>query len=337
MSLVSIENLTKEFGKVKAVNDISLKVNKGEFLVLLGPSGCGKSTLLRMIAGLEFPTYGKIIIGDKDVTRVIPKDRNVSMVFQNYALYPHMSIGENIAFPLISRGYDKVQVKEKVKWASNLLEISDLLDRKPRETSGGQRQRTALARALVRDPEVFLMDEPLSNLDAKLRHTAREEIRQFQNQVKISTIYVTHDQIEAMGLGDKIVIMENGIIQQVGTPKEIYEKPNNIFVAKFIGSPAMNIIDNEKEYLGFRPENLELDELYKGSKDNSFSIDLHINRIEFLGNDTLIYCSSDTSSKIITAKIISNDNLKIKSGIKSKFFVDNKNLYKFSKETEELL
>ena len=337
MSLVSIENLTKEFGKVKAVNDINLKVNEGEFLVLLGPSGCGKSTLLRMIAGLEFPTYGKIIIGEKDVTRVIPKDRNVSMVFQNYALYPHMSIGENIAFPLISRGYDKVQVKEKVKWASNLLEISDLLDRKPRETSGGQRQRTALARALVRDPEVFLMDEPLSNLDAKLRHTAREEIRQFQNEVKISTIYVTHDQIEAMGLGDKIVIMENGIIQQIGTPKEIYEKPNNIFVAKFIGSPAMNIIDNEKEYLGFRPENLELDELYKGSKDNSFSIDLHINRIEFLGNDTLIYCSSNISSKIITSKIISNDNLKIKSGNKYKFFVDSKNLYKFSKETEELL
>lgn len=337
MSIVKIENLTKEFGKVKAVNNISLKVNEGEFLVLLGPSGCGKSTLLRMIAGLEFPTYGKIIIGEKDVTRVIPKDRNVSMVFQNYALYPHMSIGENIAFPLISRGYDKVQVKEKVKWASNLLEISDLLDRKPRETSGGQRQRTALARALVRNPEVFLMDEPLSNLDAKLRHTAREEIRQFQNEVKISTIYVTHDQIEAMGLGDKIVIMENGIIQQIGTPKEIYEKPNNIFVAKFIGSPAMNIIDNEKEYLGFRPENLELDELYKGSKDNSFSIDLHINRIEFLGNDTLIYCSSNISSKIITSKIISNDNLKIKSGNKYKFFVDSKNLYKFSKETEELL
>ena len=337
MSIVKIENLTKEFGKVKAVNNISLKVNEGEFLVLLGPSGCGKSTLLRMIAGLEFPTYGKIIIGEKDVTRVIPKDRNVSMVFQNYALYPHMSIGENIAFPLISRGYDKVQVKEKVTWASNLLEISDLLDRKPRETSGGQRQRTALARALVRNPEVFLMDEPLSNLDAKLRHTAREEIRQFQNEVKISTIYVTHDQIEAMGLGDKIVIMENGIIQQIGTPKEIYEKPNNIFVAKFIGSPAMNIIDNEKEYLGFRPENLELDELYKGSKDNSFSIDLHINRIEFLGNDTLIYCSSNISSKIITSKIISNDNLKIKSGNKYKFFVDSKNLYKFSKETEELL
>ena len=337
MSIVKIENLTKEFGKVKAVNNISLKDNEGEFLVLLGPSGCGKSTLLRMIAGLEFPTYGKIIIGEKDVTRVIPKDRNVSMVFQNYALYPHMSIGENIAFPLISRGYDKVQVKEKVKWASNLLEISDLLDRKPRETSGGQRQRTALARALVRNPEVFLMDEPLSNLDAKLRHTAREEIRQFQNEVKISTIYVTHDQIEAMGLGDKIVIMENGIIQQIGTPKEIYEKPNNIFVAKFIGSPAMNIIDNEKEYLGFRPENLELDELYKGSKDNSFSIDLHINRIEFLGNDTLIYCSSNISSKIITSKIISNDNLKIKSGNKYKFFVDSKNLYKFSKETEELL
>ena len=289
MGLVRVENLTKEFGRVTAVNDINLTVGNGEFLVLLGPSGCGKSTLLRMIAGLEFPTYGSIIIGEKDVTRVIPKERDISMVFQNYALYPHMTIGENIKFPLESRGYKKNEIEQKLKWASELLKISDLLDRKPVETSGGQRQRTALARALVRDPAAFLMDEPLSNLDAKLRHSAREEIRQFQNQVKITTIYVTHDQVEAMGLGDRIVIMEDGIIKQMGTPKEIYDKPANLFVAKFIGSPAMNIIDKDNLYLGFRPENLEPEQIFKYSKDDSFKLELHVNRVEFLGNDTLIY------------------------------------------------
>ena len=200
MGSVVLNNVTKDFGTVRAVNDINLSINDGEFLVLLGPSGCGKSSLLRTISGLEFPTHGRIIIGGKDVTRTIPKDRDISMVFQNYALYPHMTIGENIEFPLVSRGYGKSERKEKIKWASQLLKISDLLDRKPRETSGGQRQRTALARALVRNPQAFLMDEPLSNLDAKLRHSSREEIRQFQNEVKITTIYVTHDQVEAMGL-----------------------------------------------------------------------------------------------------------------------------------------
>ena len=336
MASVSVENLTKEFGSVKAVDDINLKVNDGEFLVLLGPSGCGKSTLLRMISGLEFPTYGKIIIGNNDVTRTIPKDRNISMVFQNYALYPHMTIGENIEFPLISRGYSKEETKKKVKWASELLKISDLLNRKPRETSGGQRQRTALARALVRDPMAFLMDEPLSNLDAKLRHSAREEIRQFQNEVKITTVYVTHDQIEAMGLGDRIVIMENGIIKQVGTPKEIYEKPANLFVARFIGSPAMNIIDLKESLVGFRPENLEPEEKFNGNKDNSFKIDLEVKRVEFLGNDTLIYCQSDLTQDIITSKIISDNNLKMKSGNKYKFYVENQNIFKYSKDTESL-
>ena len=337
MGSVVVENLSKEFGKVRAVNNINLKVKDGEFLVLLGPSGCGKSTLLRMISGLEFPTYGKIIIGNKDVTRVIPKERDISMVFQNYALYPHMTIGENIRFPLVSRGYKKREIEEKVKWASELLKISELMDRKPVETSGGQRQRTALARALVRDPSAFLMDEPLSNLDAKLRHSAREEIRQFQNQVKITTIYVTHDQIEAMGLGDRIVIMENGIIKQMGTPKEIYDKPANLFVAKFIGSPAMNIIDKDNLYVGFRPENLEPENIFKGIKGNSFKLDLNVNRIEFLGNDTLIYCSSELTNEIITSKIISNENLNMSEGKRYNFYVESKNIFKYSKETEELV
>jgi len=337
MGLVRVENLTKEFGRVTAVNDINLTVGNGEFLVLLGPSGCGKSTLLRMIAGLEFPTYGSIIIGEKDVTRVIPKERDISMVFQNYALYPHMTIGENIKFPLESRGYKKKEIEQKLKWASELLKISDLLDRKPVETSGGQRQRTALARALVRDPAAFLMDEPLSNLDAKLRHSAREEIRQFQNQVKITTIYVTHDQVEAMGLGDRIVIMEDGIIKQMGTPKEIYDKPANLFVAKFIGSPAMNIIDKDNLYLGFRPENLEPEQIFKYSKDDSFKLELHVNRVEFLGNDTLIYCSSDLTNEVITAKIVSNDNLNLIEGKKYNFYVQSNNVFKYSKETKDLV
>ena len=337
MGLVRVENLTKEFGRVIAVNDINLTVGNGEFLVLLGPSGCGKSTLLRMIAGLEFPTYGSIIIGEKDVTRVIPKERDISMVFQNYALYPHMTIGENIKFPLESRGYKKNEIEQKLKWASELLKISDLLDRKPVETSGGQRQRTALARALVRDPAAFLMDEPLSNLDAKLRHSAREEIRQFQNQVKITTIYVTHDQVEAMGLGDRIVIMEDGIIKQMGTPKEIYDKPANLFVAKFIGSPAMNIIDKDNLYLGFRPENLEPEQIFKYSKDDSFQLELHVNRVEFLGNDTLIYCSSDLTNEVITAKIVSNDNLNLIEGKKYNFYVQSNNVFKYSKETKDLV
>ena len=337
MGLVRGENLTKEFGRVTAVNDINLTVGNGEFLVLLGPSGCGKSTLLRMIAGLEFPTYGSIIIGEKDVTRVIPKERDISMVFQNYALYPHMTIGENIKFPLESRGYKKNEIEQKLKWASELLKISDLLDRKPVETSGGQRQRTALARALVRDPAAFLMDEPLSNLDAKLRHSAREEIRQFQNQVKITTIYVTHDQVEAMGLGDRIVIMEDGIIKQMGTPKEIYDKPANLFVAKFIGSPAMNIIDKDNLYLGFRPENLEPEQIFKYSKDDSFKLELRVNRVEFLGNDTLIYCSSDLTNEVITAKIISNDNLNLIEGKSYNFYVQSNNVFKYSKETKDLV
>ena len=337
MGLVRVENLTKEFGQVTAVNDINLTVGDGEFLVLLGPSGCGKSTLLRMIAGLEFPTYGRIMIGEKDVTRVIPKERDISMVFQNYALYPHMTIGENIKFPLESRGYKKNEIEQKLKWASELLKISDLMDRKPVETSGGQRQRTALARALVRDPAAFLMDEPLSNLDAKLRHSAREEIRQFQNQVKITTIYVTHDQVEAMGLGDRIVIMEDGIIKQMGTPKEIYDKPANLFVAKFIGSPAMNIIDKDNLFLGFRPENLEPEQIFKYSKDDSFKLELHVKRVEFLGNDTLIYCSSDLTNEVITAKIISNDNLNLIEGKSYNFYVQSNNVFKYSKETKDLV
>src|SRR5690606_31663413 len=213
-------------------------------------------TLLRMIAGLEAPTAGDIIIGDRVVTRLHPKDRNIAMVFQNYALYPHLSVYENIAFPLRVRGDKSAEVDKKVRWAAGLVGIDKLLDRKPRHTSGGQRQRTALARSLVRDPDVFLLDEPLSNLDAKLRHSAREELRSFQERVGLTSIYVTHDQVEAMGLGDRIVIMSGGVIRQIGTPEEIYQAPADSFVATFVGSPPMNLVPHGAQSIGFRPENL---------------------------------------------------------------------------------
>jgi multiple sugar transport system ATP-binding protein len=270
------------------VSNVSLTTADGEFVVLLGPSGCGKTTLLRMIAGLELPTYGDVFIGDRRVTRLQPKDRNVAMVFQNYALYPHLSVYENIAFPLRVRGANNKLTDEKVKWAAELVGLTRLLKRKPRQMSGGERQRTALARSLVRDPQVFLLDEPLSNLDAKLRHSAREELRQFQDRVGVTSLYVTHDQVEAMGLGDRIVVMEAGSVRQIGTPEEIYLDPADTFVATFIGSPPMNLVAMGDITLGFRPEDL----LPKGHFADAAAITqvtLNINRVEYLGGDRLLY------------------------------------------------
>ncbi|RLF04888.1 MAG: sugar ABC transporter ATP-binding protein [Thermoprotei archaeon] len=243
MARVVLKNVTKKFGRIIAVNKINLQVNDGEFMVLLGPSGCGKTTTLRLIAGLEYPDEGEIYIGDKLVNDVPPKDRDVAMVFQSYALYPHMKVYDNIAFPLKLRKLPKREIDRKVREVAKLLQISDLLDRKPAQLSGGQQQRVALARAIVREPKVFLMDEPLSNLDAKLRVYMRAELKKLQKELKITTIYVTHDQVEAMTMADRIAVMNNGEIQQVGTPMEIYEKPKNLFVAGFIGSPPMNFMD----------------------------------------------------------------------------------------------
>ena len=242
MAEVLLKNITKRWDDFIAVDNQSLDIRDKEFLVLLGPSGCGKTTTMRMIAGLEEPTGGEIWIGDRMVNDDLPKDRDIAMVFQNYGLYPHMSVFDNIAYPLKVRGTPKDEIATRVERAAAQVELVDFLGRKPRALSGGQRQRVALARAIVRTPKVFLMDEPLSNLDAKLRVSKRAELKHLSRELKITTIYVTHDQIEAMSLADRVAVMRDGVIQQLGTPDEIYNDPANMFVAGFIGSPAMNLV-----------------------------------------------------------------------------------------------
>jgi len=243
MSSVTITNLDKSYGNVKVLHQLDLSVEDGKFVVLLGPSGCGKSTLLRMIAGLESVSGGDIMFDDVRVNDVHAKDRNIAMVFQNYALYAHMSVRKNMAFSMRLNKTDKKTMDEKVKWASSILGLDDYLDRLPKELSGGQRQRVAMGRAIVRDPDVFLFDEPLSNLDAKLRVQMRTEIKDLHQRLQTTTIYVTHDQIEAMTMADEVVVMRGGYIEQSGTPMDIYDNPNNLFVAQFIGSPTMNILE----------------------------------------------------------------------------------------------
>lgn len=249
MARVELRNVVKKFGKVIAVDHVNLKIDDGEFFSLLGPSGCGKTTTLRIIAGLEFPDEGEVVIDDKVVTYLHPKDRDVAMVFQNYALYPHMTVYENIAFPLEVRkkqqGLTNEEIRKRVVEIARLLGIEDLLDRYPSQLSGGQQQRVALARALVRNPKVWLLDEPLSNLDAKLRVLMRGELRRLQKTLKITTIYVTHDQVEAMSMSDRIAVMNKGRVVQVGTPDDLYYRPADVFVATFIGSPPMNLINCE--------------------------------------------------------------------------------------------
>ena len=243
MAEIKLKNLSKRWGSFVGVDDQSLHIVDSEFLVLLGPSGCGKTTTMRMIAGLEDPTDGEVWIGDRMVNDDLPKDRDVAMVFQNYGLYPHMTIFDNIAYPLRVRGVAKSEIGPRVQKAAEQVELTEFLERKPKALSGGQRQRVALARAIVRTPKVFLMDEPLSNLDAKLRVTMRAELKHLSRELQITTVYVTHDQIEAMTLADRVAVMRHGVIQQLGTPDEIYNDPANLFVAGFIGSPAMNLIN----------------------------------------------------------------------------------------------
>lgn len=243
MANVELKQVVKRYGKVEVVPGIDLEIHDSEFIVLVGPSGCGKSTVLRMVAGLEQITSGEIYIGGQMVNSMSPKDRNVAMVFQNYALYPHMTVRENMEFSLKMRGHDREDVEARLEEVSRILELSPYLERKPSELSGGQRQRVAMGRAMVRNPDVFLFDEPLSNLDAQLRTQMRMELRKMHLRLKTTTIYVTHDQIEAMTLADRIVILKDGAIQQVGTPIEVFEKPANVFVAKFIGNPPMNILE----------------------------------------------------------------------------------------------
>ena len=275
---VVLRNVSKRWGQFVGVNEINLTIKDREFIVLLGPSGCGKTTTMRMIAGLEDPSGGDILIGDRVVNDLEPKDRDVAMVFQNYGLYPNLTVYENIRFPLKVRKIDRASHDARVRRAAAMVELGDLLERRPRELSGGQRQRVALARAVVREPAVFLMDEPLSNLDAKLRVSTRAQIKNLQHALKVTTIYVTHDQIEAMTLADRVVVMSRARIQQIGTPQDIYERPANLFVAGFIGAPPMNLVpgrlaggvftapgvriagftapDADQVVLGVRPEDL---------------------------------------------------------------------------------
>jgi multiple sugar transport system ATP-binding protein len=335
MATVEIRGIKKLFGGVAAVNGIDLLTRDGEFLVLLGPSGCGKSTLLRMIAGFETPTEGELLIGGTLVNDLPPRARKIAMVFQSYALYPHMTVLKNIAFPLKAQGVSKALIPQKVEWAAGLFGIGHLLHRKPRELSGGERQRVALARALVREPAVFLLDEPLSNLDAQLRASARDELQQFQRRIGTTTIYVTHDQVEAMGLGDRIAVMKSGTVRQIGTPQEIYDEPADAFVAGFVGSPPMNLVRHRDYILGFRPENFHP----KGQQNEATTVtafNLNVTRVEYLGADRLIYGTliGDFSDQKVLARLPSTVTIKIEPGTSCDFTVPESELKFFDPSTE---
>ncbi|HET8700323.1 MAG TPA: ABC transporter ATP-binding protein [Nitrococcus sp.] len=289
MATLQTRNLTTHFGNVKAVNGVSLDVADGELLVLLGASGSGKSTLMRTVAGLEKPTSGEVFIGGRLANNLTPKTRNIAMVFQSYALYPHKSVFKNIAFPLEAVRMPAATIKAKVDWAASLLGIAHLLGRKPRALSGGERQRVALARALVREPALSLMDEPLSNLDAKLRHSARRELKRIHQETGVTMIYVTHDQVEAMGLGQRVAIMNHGRIEQIGTPLEIYHQPTNTFVAQFMGSPPMNLMRRHGAIVGFHAEDLRPRAPTSGDASELMQLTFEVIQVEDLGPDALVY------------------------------------------------
>lgn len=329
MAIVEVRNLVKKFSDdVTAVDDINIRTVDGEFLVLLGPSGCGKSTLLRMVGGLEQPTSGEILIGDRVVNHLPPRARQIAMVFQSYALYPHMTVWNNIAFPLKAAKLSKADQQKKVEWASSILGIDHLLNRKPGQLSGGQRQRVALARALVREPNVFLLDEPLSNLDAQMRASARDEIQQFQRKIGTTTIYVTHDQVEAMGMGHRIVVMNLGRVQQIGTPREIYEQPANTFVATFLGSPPMNLIPYGDVLIGFRPEALRPVE---GEVDSTSYLELRQDHIreEYLGSEKLVY--GEINGIKAVARLPANYHISHPEGASARVMVHRKDIRVFDK------
>ena len=289
MAIVETRGLRKEFVGHTAVDGVDLTVGEGEFLVLLGPSGCGKTTLLRMIAGLEQQTSGDISIGGRVVNDQPPRARKIAMVFQSYALYPHLTVAKNIAFPLRAQGAPRESVGAEVERAARMFGIERLLQRKPRMLSGGERQRVALARAMVRHPDVFLLDEPLSNLDAKLRNLARDELKQFQRRLGTTTIYVTHDQMEAMGLGDRIAVMNAGKVRQVGPPQEVYDEPADTFVAGFLGSPPMNLLPVDGAVVGIRPEHLLPAGMGSSRPGATQRLRFKLDRTEHLGAGRLLY------------------------------------------------
>lgn len=366
MAEVKLENISKIYdGNVIAVRDITFTVNDKAFVVLVGPSGCGKSTALRMIAGLEEISKGIISIDGRVINDVPPKDRDIAMVFQNYALYPHMTVFENLAFGLKMRRYSKPEIEQRVKQAANILGLRDLLYRKPKALSGGQRQRVALGRAIVRKPKVFLFDEPLSNLDANLRVQMRTEISRLHKQLETTMIYVTHDQIEAMSMGDRIVVMKNGVVHQIDTPLNIYNKPADKFVAGFIGSPTMNFIDGKfvngehltfetnsghvrlpihpKDYtriasyvnkeltVGIRPEHIAA----KKESEYNQSVNVHIEVIEPVGNEIFVYFTLPPSSEQYVCRIPAD--VQPPTGKTFELYFDTSKLHFFNKETDKAL
>ncbi|HKD78185.1 MAG TPA: ABC transporter ATP-binding protein [Candidatus Angelobacter sp.] len=336
MAVVETRKLTKVFkeGELGAVNEVDLETREGEFLVFLGPSGSGKTTLLRMIAGLETPTAGEILIGGKVVNDLTPRERRIAMVFQSYALYPHLTVYNNIAFPLKAQKVPRHTHKEKVEWAASLLGIGGLLQRKPRELSGGERQRVALARAIVREPSVFLLDEPLSNLDAKLRLSAREELERFHRRVGTTTIYVTHDQVEAMAMGDRVMVLNKGVVRQIGTPKEVYDDPADTFVATFLGSPPMNLIENDGIIVGFRPEHFRLAEDIRESAKVIFKF--RVENVEYLGAEFIlsgVLVGGKADGKKVIARLLLGHDFEI--GTTHDFAVGQHQLKFFDRSTEK--
>ena len=356
MAELTFENITKKIQDIDIIKDISFHIQDGEFVVLVGPSGCGKSTILRMIAGLETVSSGHIIMNKNDITDLEPAARKIAMVFQSYALYPHMSVAENMGFGLKMTGRDKADIAQRVQKAAHILHLENLLDRKPKQLSGGQRQRVAIGRAIVREPEIFLFDEPLSNLDAELRIQMRLEIAHLHKELGTTMIYVTHDQTEAMTLADKIVVLNNGIIEQIGTPLGLYDNPNNMFVAGFIGSPQMNFIDviishvtddiitllcdgNEIDVKTDMAQNYkENDALIIGIRPESFtdsgqySLSVTINVVEKLGYHQLIYGKTSDGQAIT---IMVNRDMILQENTHHEFCFSIESLYLFDKKTQQ--
>ena len=360
MAQVAMRSLNKMYDEVHAVKDVNLDIRDKEFVVLVGPSGCGKTTTLRMVAGLESITSGRVLINDKVVNELAPMDRDIAMVFQNYALYPHMSVYDNMAFGLKMRKFDKAEIETRVKEAADILGIQELLKRKPRQLSGGQRQRVALGRAIVRHPQVFLFDEPLSNLDAKLRVQMRVELKKLHERLGTTAIYVTHDQVEAMTLGDRVVVMRDGRVQQVGDPMELYNEPANRFVAGFIGSPAMNFAPvriaaengslwaeskdlrirvpaliaarlgayaDKETTLGVRPEDLRI---ANGADATDLSFDVAIEVVERLGSETLLDVAAGSTTMVASVE----PNVTAKVHEKLRLAINPDRLHFFDNQTE---
>jgi multiple sugar transport system ATP-binding protein len=368
MASVRFEHINKSFGTVKVVHDINLTVNDHEFVVLVGPSGSGKSTILRMVAGLDEPGGGDLYIGDRRVNGVAPKDRDIAMVFQNYALYPHMNVSDNIAFSLKIHHVPKKEREEQVQQAARMLGLEEYLKRKPKELSGGQRQRVALGRAIVREPEVFLMDEPLSNLDAQLRVATRAEIIDLHQRISTTTIYVTHDQVEAMTMGNRVAVLSGGLIQQFGVPQELYEHPTNLFVAGFIGSPAMNFLPGARvvsedggvkvllegigqvvvpqQYVeqarqaaslnltfGIRPPHLEDVNLIPPEENTGSVIDGQVNVVEYLGDQLQVYLTAGGTRMVAML----SPRSRVSVGGSVRLHIENEQMHLFDTDTGKAL